>query len=125
MPGAGSIGQFEQFVLTAVLSLGDTAYGVTIHAKVEEFVQPRSVSLGAVYATLDRLEDKGLIRSHLSDPTPERGGRSKRLYQLESSGERALHEAALSAKRVCDDLERMWGANAWQPGRRWKPVRQS
>ena len=125
MPGSGSIGQFEQFVMTAVLARGESAYGVTIHAKVEELVHPRSVSLGAVYATLDRLEDKGLMRSHLSNPTPERGGRSKRLYHLESAGERALHEAALSAKRACDDLERIWGANAWQPGRRWKPARPS
>lgn len=118
MPGSGSLGQFEQFVMTAVLALDDSAYGVTIHAKVEELVHPRSVSLGAVYATLDRLEDKGLIRSHLSDPTPERGGRSKRLYRLEQAGEAALHEAALSAKRACDDLERIWGATVWQPGRR-------
>jgi PadR family transcriptional regulator PadR len=125
MSGGGSVGQFEQFVMTAVLALGDTAYGVTIQAKVAELVQPRSVSLGAVYATLDRLEDKGLIRSRLSDPTPERGGRSKRLYRLEQIGERALHEAALSAKRACDDLERIWGAQAWQTGKRWKPARQS
>jgi PadR family transcriptional regulator PadR len=111
--------------MTAVLGLGDTAYGVTIHAKVEELVRPRSVSLGAVYATLDRLEDKGLIRSHLSDPTPERGGRSKRFYRLEHVGEQALHEAAVSAKRACDDLERIWGAQAWQTGKRWKPARQS
>jgi PadR family transcriptional regulator PadR len=125
MPSTATIGQFEQFVMTAVLALADTAYGVSIHKKVEELVQPRSVSLGAIYATLDRLEDKALIRSHLSDPTPERGGRSKRLYQLEQEGERALREAALSAKRACDDLERIWGASAWQPGRPWKPARQS
>jgi len=124
MAPAESIGQFEQFVMAAILALGDNAYGVTIHAKVEGLVQPRSVSLGAVYATLDRLEDKGLVSSWLSDPTPERGGRSKRHYRLESLGEQALHQSALSAKRLCDDLERIWGAKAWQPGRAWKPARQ-
>lgn len=120
-----AIGQFEQFVMTAVLALGEKAYGVTIHSKVESLVQPRAVSMGAIYATLERLEDKGLVRSYLSDPTPERGGRSKRFYQLEQTGERALREAALSAKRACDDLERIWGASTWQSGEPWKPARQS
>lgn len=114
------MGQFEQIVLTAILALDDNAYGVTIHEKVEELSQPKRVALGAVYATLDRLEDKGLIASRLSDPTPERGGRSKRLYRLEKPGERALHESVLTAKRICESVE-----NAWGSSRTWKPVRQS
>ena len=89
MAKVDSLGQFEQLVLTAILSLGDNAYGVTIHRKVEELALPKSVSLGAVYVTLDRLEDTGLISSWLSDPTPERGGRSKRHYQLQALAERA------------------------------------
>ena len=112
-----SIGQFEHVVLAAILAMGDDAYGVTIHARVEVFISPRTVSLGAVYATLDRLEDKGLVRSWLSDPTPERGGRSKRHYRLETLGERALHDSVLTAKRICDVVEHAWG--------KWKPVRQS
>ena len=120
-----SIGQFEHVVLAAVLALGDDAYGVTIHDKVEEFIAPRAASLGAVYATLDRLEDKGLLKSWLSDPTPERGGRSKRHYRLESAGERALRDASVAAKRICNDLERIWGEDVWTAGRRWKPARQS
>jgi PadR family transcriptional regulator PadR len=119
-----AVGQFEQLVLTAVLTLDANAYGVTIHAKVEELSRPKSVSLGAVYATLDRLEDKGLISSWLSDPTPERGGRSKRHYRLEAAGERALRESALTARRICDAVEHVWGASTWSPSRRWKPVRQ-
>ena len=67
-----SIGQFEQIVLTAILSLRDEAYGVTIHKKAVQLATPKNISLGAVYVTLDRLEDKGLISSWLSDPTPER-----------------------------------------------------
>jgi|SRR6185312_6026959 len=120
-----SLGQFEQLVMTAILTLRDNAYGVTIHSKIEELVRPKRVSLGAVYATLDRLEDKGLIASWLSDPTPERGGRSKRHYRLTESGERALHESALTAKRICAIVEETWGENIWRPKtRRWKPVRQ-
>jgi len=120
-----SVGQFEHVVLAAVLALGDDAYGVTIHARVEELIEPRTVSLGAVYATLDRLEDKGLLKSWLSDPTPERGGRSKRHYRLQPAGERALRDTTLTAKRICDDLERIWGEDVWNVNRRWKPVRQS
>jgi PadR family transcriptional regulator, regulatory protein PadR len=117
MADAVSLGQFEQLVLTAVLTLKENAYGVTIHAKVEELSRPKRAALGAVYATLDRLQDKGLIVSWLSDPTPERGGRSKRHYRLEKAGERALHESVLTSKRVCDVVERAWG--------KWKPARQS
>jgi Transcriptional regulator PadR-like family len=58
-----SLGQFEQLVLTAILTLRGDAYGVTIHAKVEELAEPKDISLGAVYVTLDRLEDKGLVSS--------------------------------------------------------------
>lgn len=120
MGEATSLGQFEQVVLTAILTLKENAYGVTIHGKVEELSRPKRVSLGAVYATLDRLEDKGLIVSWLADPTPERGGRSKRHYRLEKSGERALHESVVAAKRICDVVDHAWGKS-----KPWKPARQS
>jgi DNA-binding PadR family transcriptional regulator len=103
-----SIGQFEQLVLTAILTLRDDAYGVSIHAKVEELASPKSASLGAVYVTLDRLEDKGLVTSRLSDPTPERGGRSKRCYRLEALGERVLEDSAVTAKRIWDVISETW-----------------
>jgi DNA-binding PadR family transcriptional regulator len=108
-----SIGQFEQLVLTAILQCGRNAYGVTVHQAVERLSGAKSVSLGAVYATLDRLEDKGLISSWLADPTPERGGRSKRHYRLESDGERALRESALTARRICEVVEEAWGTGIW------------
>src|SRR5712692_2258182 len=104
-----SLGQFEQLVLTAILTLREDAYGVTIHEKVEELAHPKAVSLGAVYVTLDRLEDKGLIASWLSDPTPQRGGRAKRCYKLEALGERALEESAVTARRIWDSLVEVWG----------------
>lgn len=112
-----SLGQFEQLVLTAVLSLGDNAYGVSIHAKVEALSHPKPAALGAVYVTLDRLEDKRLIASKLSDPTPERGGRAKRFYRLSEKGERALKDAAATARRMCDVIESSWGEGAWKPVR--------
>jgi PadR family transcriptional regulator, regulatory protein PadR len=116
-----SIGQFEQLVLTAILSLREDAYGVSIHAKVQELVSPKAVSLGAVYVTLDRIEDKGFVASWLSDPTPERGGRAKRCYRLEALGEQALQESAVTAKRIWDAITEVWGrdaAAAW--GKRWR-----
>jgi len=122
MAPSESIGQFEHVVLAAVLALGGGAYGVTIHTKVEEFISPRTVALGAVYATLDRLEDKELVSSWLSDPTPERGGRSKRFFRLEKRGERALHESALAARRICEVMESAWGDGVWSG--KWKSVRQ-
>jgi DNA-binding PadR family transcriptional regulator len=109
MKSSPSIGQFEQIVMTAVLRCGRDAYGVTIHEAVEQLSAPKSVALGAVYATLDRLEDKGLVSSWLSDPTPERGGRSKRHYQLEQDGKRALRESVLAARRVCDAVDAILG----------------
>jgi DNA-binding PadR family transcriptional regulator len=112
-----SLGQFEQVVLTAVLALGEDAYGVPIHAKVEELVRPRKVTRGAVYATLDRLEDKKLIASWLSEPTKQRGGRSRRHYRLEKSGEQALKESATTARRLYDVIAQMRGGLAWKPQR--------
>jgi PadR family transcriptional regulator PadR len=111
------VGQFEQLVLTAILTLGDKAYGVTIHAKIEELAKPRSVALGAVYATLDRLEEKKLIASWLSEPTKARGGRSRRHYHLQKSGEDALTESAESAKRIYQAVEQNWRGFKWKPSR--------
>ena len=105
-----TIGQFEQLVLTAIVSLGDSAYGVTIRDAVADLAAPKNVSLGAVYATLDRLEDKRLVASWLSEPTPERGGRSKRHYRLETAGERALRESVATSRRVCDMIDSIWTA---------------
>jgi DNA-binding PadR family transcriptional regulator len=104
-----SLGQFEQLVVTAILTLRDNAYGVTIHAKVEALAGPKRVALGAVYATLDRLEDKGLISSWISEPTPERGGRAKRYYKLEDEGAKALRASVITAKRICETVEQSWG----------------
>lgn len=120
MAKAESIGQFEQLVLTAIVSLRENAYGVTIHEKVEELARPKAASLGAVYVTLDRLEDKGLVASWLSEPMAERGGRARRCYRVEALGERALEESAVTAKRIWDAVVEVWGKDwAREFGKRW------
>lgn len=83
------LGEFEQMLLFAILRLHDDAYGVTIRREIEERTGRRT-SPGAVYTTLERLEQRGLVRSHVGGATPERGGRRKRYYQLEPAGARAL-----------------------------------
>jgi DNA-binding PadR family transcriptional regulator len=121
MASAGSVGQFEQMVLAAILSLRENAYGVTIHSKVSDLAHSQKISLGAIYVTLDRLEDKGFVSSWLSDPTSERGGRAKRCYRLEALGEQALQESAATALRVAEVISRVFGKNwarNWQ--KEWK-----
>ena len=122
---AGPVGQFEQIILTAILSLREEAYGVSIHEKaVAAGCAKKCVSLGAVYVTLDRLEDKGLIKSWLSDPTPERGGRSKRFYRLEALGERALQESTATSKRIWEAVTEIWGDLDGSRRRpKWNPAR--
>ena len=120
-----SLGQFEQLVLSAIVALRDQAYGVTIHEKVEDLARPKSVAQGAVYITLDRLEDKGLVRSWLADPTPERGGRRKRYYELQAAGERALEESLKAALRMVEVVQESWGGIQMPERKRWKPIRQN
>jgi DNA-binding PadR family transcriptional regulator len=111
MANTETLGSFEQIILTALLLLSDNAYGVTIREKAEVLSHPKKVSIGAVYVTLDRLEEKGLVSSWLTDPTPERGGRAKRCYQLEPPGRRALEEAAVTARRIWESTATVWGRN--------------
>lgn len=82
-------GEFELVVLLAVVRLGDEAYGMEIRREIEERTG-RGVSIGAVYATLDRLRDKGLLEAEMGEPTAERGGRAKRFFELSRAGEAAL-----------------------------------
>lgn len=83
------IGAFEELVLLAALGLGGSGYGVTIRAELEAETG-ETISLGAVYATLDRLERKGLVRSTVGPATAERGGRRKRVFRVSASGSAAL-----------------------------------
>ena len=79
------LGAFEYLILTAATQLGDHAYGAAIRERVET-VAAHPCSPGALYTTLDRLEQKGFIETWLGDATPERGGRAKRMVRVTSAG---------------------------------------
>ncbi len=89
----------EEMVLLAVWKLQSNAYGVTIAKQLTAMTGEEWV-LGAVYVPLERLEKKGMLHSYLSDPTQERGGRSKRIYELTKNGAKAL----LNIKRVEESI---------------------
>jgi PadR family transcriptional regulator PadR len=95
-----SLGEFEQSLLLAIVHLGEDAYGVTIRREIERRTS-REIAIGALYTALNRLEHKGFIRSTMSEPTHERGGRSKRHFRLRAAGAAALR---LSRERMA----RMW-----------------
>jgi DNA-binding PadR family transcriptional regulator len=97
--GRKGLGEFETSVLLAIVHLQGQGYGVSIADEIERR-SGKPVSFGAVYATLDRLQKKGLITSELGEPTPERGGKPKRFYRIEAPGERALREAQAMAARM-------------------------
>jgi PadR family transcriptional regulator, regulatory protein PadR len=88
---ADLLGTFEQSVLLSILDLGEDAYGRAILHRVEETLK-RSVSAGAIYSTLERLEASGLVRSKLALGTAVRGGRARRYYSVAAGGKRALSE---------------------------------
>ena len=96
------LGEFELMILLAVIRLGDEAYGVPISRELEAY-RGRDVSVGSVYAALERLEAKDLVSSSLGDPTPERGGKAKRYFRVTSAGLRQVHET----RRV---LSKLWHA---------------
>jgi DNA-binding PadR family transcriptional regulator len=94
----------EQHVLLAVWRLADEAYGVTVRDELEA-TAGRGVTAGALYTTLVRLEKKGWLRSTMGDPTPERGGKSKRFFRITGSGVAALHEARSVMERLWEGLD--------------------
>jgi PadR family transcriptional regulator PadR len=81
---------FELMILLATLRVDD-AYGVPIAREIET-TTGRNVVLGAVYAALDRLEERGLVASSVGDPTPERGGRARRYFRVTAQGLRAVKD---------------------------------
>jgi DNA-binding PadR family transcriptional regulator len=86
------LGNLELMVLLSLIRVGDQAYGVPISREIERRTG-RDVALGSVYAALDRLERKGFVSSVLGDPTPERGGRAKRYFQISAKGVREVRDA--------------------------------
>ena len=87
-----NIGELEELILLTVGILYKEAYGVAVMDEVEKQTG-RSLNISAVHAVLKRLEEKGLVKSRMSDPTDERGGRRKRIFLLTAAGKRVLEEA--------------------------------
>jgi PadR family transcriptional regulator, regulatory protein PadR len=106
-----SIGEFEQVVLLAILRLGEKAYGVSIRSEIAACAG-RQPAPGALYTTLDRMEQKGLVQSWLGDPTPERGGRAKRYFSVTRKGRVAVTSAQRSYQRLLQGLSLLGRANA-------------
>lgn len=104
MAGREHLGEFEQIVLLAVLRLGEDAYGVPIRRDIEQRAG-RTLTVGALYRTLDRLEEKGYVKSWSSDPVPERGGRSRRYFKVRAPGMRALRESREALSAMWEGLE--------------------
>lgn len=111
MSRTSNLGELEQIVLLSILRLGETAYGVRVRAEIAEHTG-RSVTPGALYTTLERLEDKGFVTSRLGDPTPERGGRAKRYYKVSASGLKAVKRAQSAYQSLLGGLELIGGTNA-------------
>src|SRR5271165_3110207 len=98
------LGEFEYITVLALLRLEDRAYGVTVRQEIE-FRTNREVSLGAIYATLDRLETKGYVKSALGEPTPERGGRSKRFFRVTTQGVAAVNRTHRALDSMTEGLQ--------------------
>lgn len=99
------LGEFEQLVLIAVVRLEDEAYGATIRREIEARTA-RRLSISAVYTALERLEQKGFVRSWVGEPTAQRGGRRRKYFTLQPAGARALRAAYRAYTGMAAGLER-------------------
>jgi PadR family transcriptional regulator PadR len=102
------LGSFELMVILALIRLGEDAYGVPISREIEGR-SGREVALGSVYATLERLEEEGLVTSELGEPTPERGGRAKRYFRVTARGLREVRVTQRVLKRLWHRLPQLEG----------------
>lgn len=93
------IGEFEYLILTSAARLGEDAYGASIRSEIEN-VTGRHCSIGALYTTLDRLEGKGYLKTWMGSPTPQRGGRSKRLVRVTADGTKAATDFFMAVSRI-------------------------
>ncbi len=104
-------GAFEEVVLLAVARLTDEGYGVTILREIEECTGTQP-ALGAIYATLERLESRGWVTSYQGEASPVRGGRARRHYRLTAAGARSLQASRRMLDRLWDGLALNRGARS-------------
>jgi PadR family transcriptional regulator, regulatory protein PadR len=108
MPRGDLLGSLEHVVLLALVRLEANAYGMTVRREIENRTG-RNISIGAVYATLERLQAKGYVSSLVGEPTAERGGRAKRIFRIEADGELALRTSQEAIRNMSLGLRRRWG----------------
>lgn len=108
MPRGELLGPLEHIVLLALVRLKANGYGMTVRREIEERTG-RNISIGAVYATLERLEAKGYLSSFTGESTAERGGRAKRFFRIEADGERALRASHEVIRKMTLGLKSRWG----------------
>jgi len=101
------LGSLEHIILLALVRLDGCAHGMIVRREIEERTG-RNISIGAVYATLERLEAKGYVSSSTGDPTPERGGRAKRMFRVEAAGNRALQVSEQTLRSMTVDSKGRW-----------------
>lgn len=106
------LGEFETLVLMAVLRLEEEAYGMRIHEVLENRAG-RRCSYGALYTTLDRLEQKGYVSSSMGEPTAERGGRAKKYFKIDNLGRAALRQSVQATRRMADGIDLGLGGASW------------
>ena len=111
MPKRSNIGDLEVMVMLALLRLGDNAYGVPISQEIEQ-QSGREVALGSVYATLERLEGRGLVSSYLGKPTAERGGKAKRYFRVTQNGLRQVRQTRQVLMKLWRGLPELEGASS-------------
>jgi PadR family transcriptional regulator, regulatory protein PadR len=104
------LGEFEMIVMAALVRLGDNAYGVSIIAEIEKRAG-RKVSIGALYATLSRLEQKKYVRARMGEATAERGGRAKKYFRTTAEGQAQLDKSIRALQQMLGDLN-IWPARA-------------
>ena len=106
---AENLGELEQLVLLALIRLGDEAYGIPVQQELAR-VAKRRATFATVYATLQRLEAKGFVRSRVGEPTAERGGRRKKYFEPTAAGTRALRRSIQATERMTRGIDPTWEA---------------
>ena len=109
MADRDSLGSFEQLVLAALVRLGADGYGMSVREEIEERTG-RDLAIGAVYATLDRMETKGYVRSRIGESTAERGGKARRYYKMLPKGEAVLRDALRQLNSMVAGLNLGWNS---------------
>ncbi|MCC2617995.1 PadR family transcriptional regulator [Aestuariibacter halophilus] len=103
------LGEFEQTVLLSILRVGNRSYGVEIRQTLLAQIH-RDVAIGALYTTLARLEDKGLVTSQMGEATAQRGGRAKKYYSVTAQGQSALKASLRNLRTLAEGLDMLRGA---------------